>query len=106
VGTVIEESRVPLSKWLLAWRLVCSNKNGISAHELHRILGVTCKTAWFMSHRIRYALEKALGGSLLTSTVEADETYIGGKRESGSGRALDDKTPVVTVVERNGEARS
>jgi transposase-like protein len=87
VGTVFERSKIPLTKWLLATELLTSSKKGISAHQVHRMLGVTYKTAWFMMHRIREAMapakgsEPPLGGA--GKIVEADETYIGtadGKR--------------------------
>ena len=60
VGTIFEDSKIPLSKWLLAIHLLCQGKNGVSAHELHRTLGITYKSAWFMTHRIRYAMEREL----------------------------------------------
>jgi hypothetical protein len=63
VGTVFERSKIPLSKWLFAAYLLCSNKEGMSAHQLHRLLGVTYKTAWFLAHRIRHAIDSS--GSLL-----------------------------------------
>lgn len=78
VGTIFEGSRIKIADWLMAIYLMCSSKKGISAHQLHRTLGVTYKTAWFMAHRIRYAMtQEPL--SLMTGIVEADETYIGGK---------------------------
>jgi transposase-like protein len=89
---------------------MCAGKNGVSAHELHRQLGVTLKTAWFIAHRVRYAMTQSPLAEKLSGTVEADETYIGGKvrnRHGGNtGRSLRTKTPVVTLVERNGDARS
>jgi transposase-like protein len=63
VGTVFERSKIPLSKWLMAAYLLCSSKKGISAHQLSRTLGVTYKTAWFLAHRIRFAMTDAGGGS-------------------------------------------
>ena len=114
VGTVFEGSKVPLQKWLLAVHLMCSGKNGVSAHELHRNLEVTYKTAWFMAHRIRYAMTQSPLREKFTGTVEADETYIGpkprnihkAKRPAWNERA-DLKTPVVTLINREiGEARS
>lgn len=107
VGTVFERSHIPLSKWLLAVHLMSASKKGMSAHQLHRMLGVTYKTAWFMAHRIREAMKPTnnppLGGD--GKTVEADETYIGNKgakHRSGFGH----KHKIVSLVERNGEARS
>ncbi len=79
VGTVFERSKVPLNKWLLATFLLSSSKKGMSAHQIHRMLGVTYKTAWFMVHRIREAMRddgpQPMGGG--GSVVEADETYFG-----------------------------
>src|ERR1700678_176948 len=78
VGTVFERSKIPLSKWLTATYLLCSSKKGISSHQLHRTLGVTYKTAWFMTHRIREAMTDGslgpIGGE--GKTVEADETFL------------------------------
>ncbi len=73
VGTIFEGSHIPLNKWLLAFYLLCSSKKGMSAHQLHRMLGVTYKSAWFMAHRIRYAMEQPAFTRLLSGTVEADE---------------------------------
>ena len=80
MGSIFERSHVPLHKWLLAFRLLCGSKKGISSHQLHRTLGVTYKTAWFMSHRIREAMTGGMfaapiGGA--GKTVEVDETYHG-----------------------------
>ena len=82
VGTVFERSKIPLHKWLLATALLCASKKGMSSHQLHRTLGVTYKTAWFMSHRIREAMRDPKPGKLGGDggTFELDETYIGGKK--------------------------
>jgi transposase-like protein len=115
VGTVFERSKVPLNKWLLATYLLTSSKKGMSAHQLHRMLGVTYKTAWFMFHRIREAMregsdgyspapEGGLGGS--GKTVEADETYIGRKAKNKAFKPAVKKQTVMTLVERDGKARS
>ena len=105
VGTVFEGSHIPLSKWLLGIHLMCSNKNGVSAHELHRNLTISYQSAWFMSHRIRYAMTQSPLREKLRGTVEADETYMGGRRAGGQGGV--GKAPVVTVISREtGEARS
>jgi transposase-like protein len=119
VGTVFERSKVPLHKWVLATHLICSAKKGMSAHQLHRTLGVTYKTAWFMSHRIREAMTDAPSGPLGGSgkIVEVDETYWGRKegrprpthpedRQKYRGaRATQDLRPIVALVERDGKVR-
>ncbi len=108
VGTVFEASHIPLHKWLLAAYLLCSSKKGMSSHQLMRTLEVTYKTAWFMTHRIREAMRTGafspLGGS--GQVIEADETYIGRKAGAVVRRGYGHKRAVVTLVERNGEARS
>ncbi len=111
VGTVFERSRVPLNKWLMAVYLMCSSKKGISSHQLHRTLGVTYKTAWFMTHRIREAMRDDAGGLLGSGggIVEADETFIGAKRpkhkpKKASGYAH--KMKVLSLIERGGRVRS
>ncbi|MEZ5693210.1 MAG: IS1595 family transposase [Altererythrobacter sp.] len=117
VGTVFERSKIALNKWVLATFLLCSSKRGMSGHQLARMLGVTQKTAWFMSHRIREAMrptggEPPLGGE--GKTVEADETFIGGKQKNKhkSKRAKTrlggnwGKQTVFTLVERDGSVRS
>lgn len=83
VGTVFERSKIKLNVWLQAMHLMCSSKKGISSKQLERLLGVTYQTAWFMSHRIREAM-KAPGGMFSTggNTVEADETYVGGRQRN------------------------
>ena len=106
VGSVFEDSKIPLSKWLLAFHMMCAGKNGVAALELQRTLGVTYKTAWFMAHRIRYAMDQGPLGTLLSGTVEADETYVGGKAHGKRGRGAANKTPVVSLVERGGKVRS
>ncbi|WAC09102.1 MAG: IS1595 family transposase [Thermodesulfobacteriota bacterium] len=105
VGTVFEKSHIPLHKWLLASFLICSSKKGMSSHQLHRMLKVTYKTAWFMSHRIRYAMDKK-PTTKFQGTIEADETYIGGKGHGKRGRGAENKTPVFALVERNGNVMS
>lgn len=111
VGTVFESSKIPLNKWLLATYLITSSKKGISAHQIHRTLGVTYKTAWFMCHRIREAMTPApsssgpIGGS--GKTIEADETFVGGKAKNvHRGKPVPPKRPVVALVERCGEVRA
>src|SRR5438105_3375522 len=110
VGTIMEDSHIPLNKWLFAFHLLCSSKKGMSAHQLHRMLGVTYKSAWFMAHRIRYAMTQEPLSSKLGQNgkdVECDETYVGGKKKGvGSGNYRDHKTAVVALVERGGSVRS
>lgn len=118
VGTVFERSKVPLNKWLLATHLLCASKKGISGHQMARMLGVTYKTAWFMMHRIREAMIDTDGGALggYGKTVEADETYVGGKlsnkhnhqrkRAGEFASPVADKKPVFSLVERDGKVRS
>jgi transposase-like protein len=102
VGTVFEASHIPLSKWLLALHLLASSKKGMSAHQLHRMLGISYKGAWFMAMRLRHAMQTG-PMSLMVGTVEIDETYVGGKvRGHRRGRPgfQSHKTPVVALVER------
>jgi transposase-like protein len=107
-GTVLESSHVPLNKWVLAYRLMNSSKKGISAHQLHRTIGVTYKTAWFMAHRIRESMRQddlaPMGGD--GGIVEIDETYIGRKNGFVVKRGFGHKNAVFTLVERGGSARS
>ncbi len=108
VGSVFERSKIPLNKWLLATHLLSASKKGMSAHQLHRMLGVTYKTAWFMAHRIREAMRDdnpgALGGN--NKVVEADETYVGGKAKNRAFKEPSKKEAVVALVERDGKVRS
>lgn len=112
VGTIFEDSRIPLRKWCYAFWAASTNKNGVAALEICRNLQVTYKTALFMLHRIRFAMAPGpdapkLGGNF--ETVEADETYVGGKprHKNVSKRGLGtSKTPVFAVVQRNGEVRT
>ncbi|MDQ2784466.1 MAG: IS1595 family transposase [Chloroflexota bacterium] len=108
VGTVFEDSKIPLSKWLLAMHMMQAGKNGVAALELHRTLGITYKSAWFMAHRIRYAMGETPFVEKMKGIVEADETYIGGVEKGKRGRPGKDskKTPVVSLVERGGNVRS
>jgi transposase-like protein len=108
VGTVFERSKVPLNKWLLCNHLLVSSKKGISAHQIHRMLGVTYKTAWFMCHRLREAMKddgSPLGGP--GKTVEADEAFIGGKMGNRLSKKVAKAKKVVSLIERGGgRARS
>ena len=115
LGTIFEDSKVPLSKWLAAIWLMCASKKGISAHQLHRMLDVHYRTAWYMGHRVRHAMKDR--GGLLSGIIEADETYVGGKprghvheRTPGRERArvrggIRAKVPVFGILERGGRVR-
>jgi transposase-like protein len=107
VGTIMEDSKIPLNKWLMAFALIAGSKKGMSAHQLHRHLGITYKSAWFLSHRIREAMDSGsdpLGGA--GKIVEADETMVGGKARNRAFRKPAPKKTVMTLVERDGRARS
>lgn len=106
VGTMFSDSHIPLQKWFYAIYLNTSLKKGISSIQLAKYLGITQKTAWFMLQRIRYSVEKAGRSDLLGNIVEADETYVGGKKHDGMrGRGASGKTPVVGIAERKGGIR-
>ena len=109
VGTVFESSHIPLHKWLLAAFLLCASKKGMSSHQLMRMLGVTYKTAWFMTHRIREAMRNGtfaapMGGAGVT--VEIDETFIGRKPGTEVRRGYAHKNAILTLVQRGGTSRS
>lgn len=110
VGTVFERSKIPLNKWLMAVYLLCSSKKGMSSHQLHRTLGITYKSAWFMTHRIREAMKSGAGGLLGNGggTVEIDETFWGNNKKvkGTSGRGYAHKMKVLSLVERKGAVRS
>lgn len=109
-GTVMERSHVPLHKWLLATHLMAASKKGMSALQLSRMLGVTYKTAWFLAHRIREAMDEAnrpnepLGGA--GKVVESDEAFVGGFKKKRLSGKVAPKKKVMTLVERDGRARS
>jgi len=107
VGTVMEDSHIPLNKWLVAFYMMCASKTQVSALQLQRQLEIgSYRSAWFLCHRIRYALAEIDPTTKLTGTVEADETYVGGSAK-GHGRGyVGNKTPVVSLVERGGDVRS
>jgi transposase-like protein len=130
VGTIFEDSHAPLSKWFAAIYMMCASKKGVSAHQIHRMLKVHYRTAWFMCHRIREAMKE--DGFLLAGTIEVDETYVGGKarrghrvafhermqteleakgltaRQFGKGKPSPraDKAAVFGMIERGGRVRS
>jgi len=104
VSTVFERSKVPLTKWWMAAHMLNSGKNGVSAHEIHRTIGVTYKTAWFMMHRLREAMSGMSGGPMggEGSSIQADETYYGNtsKRAKGYKKGHSLKSSVVALVEK------
>ena len=108
IGTVMERSHIPLSKWLLATQLMASSKKSMSAHQLHRMVGTSYEAAWFMFHRLREAATDVdpdtLGGP--DRFVEADETYVGGKAKNKAFGSPPPKMAVFSLVERDGKARS
>lgn len=104
VGTIFEDSHIPIGKWLMAFFLLCSSKKGMSAHQLHRMLKITYKSAWFMAHRIRFAMGEGPIAELLKGTVEIDETFVGGKGDARTKHLR--KTPVVALIERKGRVRT
>ena len=117
VGLIFEASPIPLNKWMAAVFLMCASKKGVSAHQLHRMLGLSYKAAWFVAHRIRHAMRDKSGP--LSGIIEADETFVGGKprghRAHRSERltmserikaAWEKKTPVFGILERDGRVRT
>jgi transposase-like protein len=124
VGTIFEDSHIPLHKWLFATHLMCSSKKGVSALQLQRELWGedetkldktgrprikgSYRTAWFMCHRIRWAMTQTPFAEMLAGVIEADETYMGGKEQGirGVGHRDSKKTPVLALLERGGSVRS
>ena len=111
VGSVMERSKIPLAKWVLGFHLMAASKKGVSSLQLHRMLGITYKSAWFLSMRIREAMgldpetSGPIGGG--NKVVESDETYVGGKKKNvHNGKPEPKKHAVVTLVERSGEVRA
>lgn len=112
IGTIFEESKIPICKWLMAFHLMTSSKKGVSSHQLARELDITVKSAWFLSHRIREAMKKEPVAGMLSGTIETDEAYVGGKPRPASGQwgapakrgHGTKKKPVQVLVERDGNA--
>lgn len=115
VGTIFEDSPIGLDKWLPVMWMLVNCKNGVSSHEIHRSMGVTQKTAWFMLQRCRLAMQDEVTGGKLSGEVEVDETFIGGKArnmhagkraEKIRGRGPEGKEIVAAVLERGGKVRA
>lgn len=118
VGTVLEDSRIPLRIWCYAFWQACASKKGVSALQIKRVTGLSYKSALFLMHRIRWAMaDDHSTPPKMTGTVEADETYVGGYRrrnmdrrlpgeKPATGRSLEHKTPVFACVERGGKVRT
>ena len=115
VGTIFEDSHIPLKKWLVAWYLTCSSKKGISALQIQRSLGLgSYRTAWMMMHKIRHSMKDPSFNEPLDGVLEADETYVGGKPHPFGDNRLEKlgfrtgstKTPVVALVQRGGKIRT
>jgi hypothetical protein len=113
IGTIFEESKLPLRKWLMAMHLICSGKKGVSAHQIKREVGCTVTTAWFLLHRIRECMKQEPLAGMLSGIVEADEVWVGGKprhhqtkkpKVYKKGRKWSSKSPVLVLVERDGRA--
>jgi transposase-like protein len=112
VGTIFEDSHIPIKTWITAFHIMCSSKKGVSALQLSRQLGLSYRPAWHMAHRIREAMAKEPVATLLKGTIEVDETFIGGKlrnmhadRRSQMKKRRDHKTPLVALVQRGGGVR-
>src|SRR6202041_766325 len=115
VNTIFEDSPIGLDKWMTAFWMLCNCKNGVSSMEIHRSIGVTQKTAWFMLQRLRLALQDDFFGSKLGGEVEVDESFIGGKARNMhlserkrriTGTGTKDKTAVMGILERGGKVRA
>ena len=105
VGTVFEDSHIPLHRWLLTAYLLCSSKKGMSSHQIHRMTGISYKTVWFMTHRLRFAMTQHGMIEKLRGVVEIDEVWIGPKERGtglrGVGNAESKKRPIVSLMERS-----
>jgi transposase-like protein len=105
-GTIFHDTHLPLTKWFLATFILCQSRRGVSANQLKRMLGINYRTAWYLAHRIRHAVEQATDPKL-SGTVEMDETYVGGKQHRGKGwnTADNNKETVIGIRQRGGDLR-
>jgi transposase-like protein len=101
-GNAFHDTHLPLWKWFLAVYILCESKKGTSANQLKRTIGVSYKTAWYLSHRIRNAMQD---NGPLNGVIEVDDAYVGGKKQGGTGRGAHGRTGVVGMVERGGKVR-
>ncbi len=112
VGTIFEDTKIPLRKWMMAIWLITSHKKGVASTQLAKDIKVTQKTAWFMLHRLRHAARTTSFNRPLTGTIEADEAFVGGKgrnmkaKDRRAGKAYNNKTVVMGMIERGGELRA
>jgi transposase-like protein len=115
VGSIFEDTKIPLQKWFAAIYLITSHKKGISSLQLGKDITVSQKTAWFMLHRLRHSLNQNMSADKLSGTIEADETFMGGaegnkhknkRTENTQGRSVKTKSAVAGVIERGGELRA
>jgi len=105
-GSIFHDSHLPLTKWFFATYVMVESKKGVSANQLKRMLGVSYKTAWYLCHRIRKAMDEAKPEQIgAGNVVEIDETYVGGKRRHVGAGNLDNKTMVLGALERGGDVR-
>jgi len=104
-GTIFHDSHLPLSKWFIALALICQAKKGISANQIKRHLGVQYRTAWYLCHRIRKAMDET-NSDLLTGTVEVDETYVGGKYDARRNRGPYEKQSIMGLAQRGGKVEA
>jgi Transposase zinc-ribbon domain/ISXO2-like transposase domain len=102
-GTILHDTHLPLEKWFIAVALMCNAKKGLSAKQMERDLGVNYRTAWYLCHRIRKAMEDGDPGRIFMGVVEADETYLGGRYDPRRKRAKHEKQPVVGFLQRPSE---
>jgi transposase len=106
VGTPFEKSRTPLTDWFFAMYLMTSTRHGVAAKELERQIGCTYKTAWRMAHELRKLMAKADDHGPMKGIIEADESYLGGKRPGKRGRGASGKTAIFGLVQRDGSVRA